>query len=135
MSIDDHQHRPPDREGLLERAAEHLKKAEHDLEAAHEGERRAEKEIREAEHEIEEALHHEIGIIVNARPRQVDHRRVTFEEVLRFAFPGSASDQNVVFSMTYRHAASNPHAGELGQGGKVKVKEGTVFNVSRTVRS
>ena len=38
--------------------------------------------------------------------------------------------------MTYRHAASMPHAGELGAGGSVEVKKkGTVFNVTRTVQS
>ena len=38
--------------------------------------------------------------------------------------------------MTYRHAASNPHAGELGDGGTVDVKKkGTIFNVTRTVQS
>lgn len=45
-------------------------------------------------------------------------------------------EPNVVFSMTYRHAASTPHAGELGDGGSVDVKKkGTVFNVTRTVQS
>jgi hypothetical protein len=46
-----------------------------------------------------------------------------------------AQEPNVVFSMTYRHAASKPHAGELGPGGVVEVKKGTVFNVTRTVQS
>ena len=51
------------------------------------------------------------------------------------AFPGQHVP-NVVFSMTYRHAASTPHAGELGAGGSVDVKKkGTVFNVTRTVQS
>ena len=54
---------------------------------------------------------------------------------MQFAFPGQ-HDPNVVFSMTYRHAASTPHAGELGAGGSVDVKKkGTVFNVTRTVQS
>jgi hypothetical protein len=37
--------------------------------------------------------------------------------------------------MTYRHAASVPHAGELGAGGFVDVKQGTVFNVYLTIKS
>ncbi|MES9995735.1 multiubiquitin domain-containing protein [Desulfovibrio aminophilus] len=74
-------------------------------------------------------------IIVNARPRTVDDRHVTFEQVVQLAFPGQHGP-NVVFSMTYRHAASIPHAGELGAGGSVDVKKkGTVFNVTRTVQS
>lgn len=74
-------------------------------------------------------------IVVNARPRTVTDRQVTFEQVVQFAFPGQ-HDPTVVFSMTYRHAASKPHAGELGPGGVVRVKKkGTVFNVTRTVKS
>lgn len=74
-------------------------------------------------------------IIVNARPRTVNAHTVTFEQIVQFAFPGQ-HDPNVVFSMTYRHAASTPHAGELGAGGSVDVKKkGTVFNVTRTVQS
>lgn len=74
-------------------------------------------------------------IIVNSRPRTVHARTVTFEQIVQLAFPGQ-HEPNVVFSMTYRHAASAPHAGELGAGGTVDVKrKGTVFNVTRTVQS
>lgn len=74
-------------------------------------------------------------VVVNARPRTVPGRDVTFEQVVQLAFPG-ATDPNVVFSMTYNHAASKPPAGELGPGGTVRVKpKGTVFNVTRTVQS
>ncbi|MBI1620489.1 multiubiquitin domain-containing protein [Aquamicrobium zhengzhouense] len=74
-------------------------------------------------------------IVVNSRPRTVNARTVTFEQIVQLAFPGQ-HELNVVFSMTYRHAASTPHAGELGAGGSVDVKKkGTVFNVTRTVQS
>lgn len=74
-------------------------------------------------------------IIVNSRPRTLNARTVTFEQIVQLAFPGQ-HEPNVVFSMTYRHAASTPHAGELGAGGSVDVKKkGTVFNVTRTVQS
>ncbi|MDD2965856.1 MAG: multiubiquitin domain-containing protein [Bacteroidales bacterium] len=74
-------------------------------------------------------------IIVNARPRTVNDCHVTFEQVVQIAFPDQ-NGPNVAFSMTFRHAASMPHAGELGAGGSVNVKEkGTVFNVTRTVQS
>lgn len=74
-------------------------------------------------------------IIVNSRPRTVNARTVTFEQIVQLAFPGQ-HEPNVVFSMTYRHAASTPPAGELGAGGSIDVKKkGTVFNVTRTVQS
>ncbi|RKH97264.1 hypothetical protein D7Y15_40805 [Corallococcus sp. AB030] len=74
-------------------------------------------------------------IIVNARPRVVNNKLVTFEQVVHLAFPGT-HEPNAAFSMTYRHAVSKPHAGELGAGGVVEVKErGTIFNVTKTVQS
>ena len=74
-------------------------------------------------------------IIVNARPRIVQDEEVSFEQVVAFAFPGPHGP-NIVFSVTYRHAASKPHAGELGPGGIVEVKKkGTIFNVTRTDKS
>lgn len=76
----------------------------------------------------------QIEIIVNARPRIVGGPDVTFEQIVQLAFPG-APESNVVFSMTYRHAKSKPHQGELGVGGVVTVKKGTTFNVTRTVQS
>jgi hypothetical protein len=73
-------------------------------------------------------------IIVNARPHTVTEREISFEQIVQLAFPGT-HEANVVFSMTYRHAASKPHSGDLGPGGTVEVKKGTVFNVTRTVQS
>jgi hypothetical protein len=74
-------------------------------------------------------------IIVNARPRVVNDKRVTFEQVVQLAFPGPHGG-NIVFSMTYQHGASSPHSGELGPGGAVDVKKkGTIFNVTKTDKS
>jgi len=119
----------------ITQALEHIEKAEHDLEKAHEEEREAEKELRKAEHELAEAERRsETEIIVNARPREVPGHTVTFDQVAELAFPGP-QPPNTVFSMTYRNAASKPHAGELGPGGVVQVKNGTIFNVTKTVQS
>jgi hypothetical protein len=74
-------------------------------------------------------------VIVNSRPRTVPSKTVTFEQIVQLAFPGQ-HDTNVVFSMTYRHAASTPPMGELGAGGSINIKKkGTVFNVTRTIQS
>lgn len=76
----------------------------------------------------------EIAIVVNGRTRAVEDDEVTFEQIVQLAFPDDATP-NAVFSMTYRHAASQPHSGDLAAGGRVHVKKGTVFNVTRTVQS
>lgn len=75
-------------------------------------------------------------IIVNTREEVVPSARVTFEQVVQLAFPGATEEAAVCFSMTFRHASSIPHSGELSRGGVVEVKrKGTVFNVTRTVQS
>lgn len=74
-------------------------------------------------------------IIVNGRPRIVDDEKVTYEEVTQIAFPGQAGPQ-IDFAVTYRKAASEPHAGEMDKGESVKVKKkGTIFNVTLTNKS
>lgn len=78
----------------------------------------------------------EFEIIVNARPHVVADELVTYEQVVSIAFPGTQSGRNVVFAMTYRNAASKPHAGNLGPGGRVNVKKtGTIFNVTKADKS
>lgn len=75
-------------------------------------------------------------ITVNSRDETVPDAHVTFEQVVLLAFPGALGDPKVKFSMTYRHVASTPHAGELSAGGSVEVKHhGSTFNVTRTVQS
>jgi hypothetical protein len=75
-------------------------------------------------------------ITVNSRQEFVHSKHVTFEQVVQFAYPGAQPELNVVYSMTYRHVASKPHAGELSAGGSVEVKhQGSVFNVTKTIQS
>jgi hypothetical protein len=79
------------------------------------------------------ALKYEITI--NGRAYIVNEARVTFEQIVKLAFP-EPPGPNIEFSMTYRHAESKPHAGDLGPGGVVEVKpKGTVFNVTPTDKS
>lgn len=75
-------------------------------------------------------------ILVNSVEETVPDKLVTFEQVVKLSHPNAPAETNVKFSMTYRNAASLPHAGELGEGGSVEVKKkGTIFNVTRTVQS
>lgn len=75
-------------------------------------------------------------IVVNAIEETVPDNNVSFEQVVKLAYPDVPPETNVKYSMTYRNAASYPHNGELGEGGSVEVKKhGTIFNVTRTVQS
>lgn len=78
--------------------------------------------------------HKHFEIRVNTRVKVVDHRVLTFDEVVALAFPDGGGP-NVIFSVTYSHAAGPQHEGILGAGGEVKIKNGTVFDVTKTDKS
>jgi Multiubiquitin len=74
-------------------------------------------------------------IIVNAEEVTVTGHRLTFEEVVRFAFGAEAENPDKSFTVTYRKSAEAKHDGTLVEGQVVTIKEGTVFNVTPTTRS
>ncbi len=73
-------------------------------------------------------------VIVNSRPKHVDDRELTFAEIVALAF-GGTSDADVTFTVTYHRAAGPRHEGTLNEGGTVTIKDGTIFDVTRTRRS
>lgn len=72
-------------------------------------------------------------VIVNGRPREVTAKTVSYEEIVKLAFPDEPSNQDIDFTVAY----ANPHGkdGTLVAGQGVHVKEGMVFNVTKTNRS
>lgn len=73
-------------------------------------------------------------VIVNARPREVTGQRISYEEVVKLAFPDApAAGDSVDFTVSY----ANPHGkdGTLVSGQDTKVHEGMVFNATKTNRS
>ncbi|RYD50560.1 MAG: hypothetical protein EOP52_13895 [Sphingobacteriales bacterium] len=76
----------------------------------------------------------EFVIVINGRRYTIDYKTISFEQVLALA--GMIPNPEIIYLMTFTHAASKPHKGTLTEGNAVKVKqEGTVFNVTATVRS
>jgi hypothetical protein len=75
-------------------------------------------------------------IIVNGTEHTAATAVVTFREIVDIAFPElPKNDPNIVFSMTFEKAKSEPHQGTLGEGGAVTVRNGTIFDVAHTNRS
>ncbi len=136
-------------EAALKEALGNIRKAESDLAEAREEERRAEAREDQAEAALHEAVDElnrveheeprEAEIIVNGRKRTVPGDVVSFEELVKIAYPDGPTKPNVKYTITYRNAAQVPPVGELNVGGKVKVKiKGhgeTSFNVTETVKS
>jgi len=82
----------------------------------------------------EAAVVKEFVIIVNAEQKTVGSDEVSYDEVVKLAYPTPPSP-DTRYTVTYRNAV-HPKEGSLAQGQSVKVKkEGTIFNVKTTGKS
>ena len=76
-----------------------------------------------------------IRIIVDGAPHVVPTDEVTFDAVVNLAYPDGGHGELITYTVTYYDGAGRPPDGVLAKGEKAKVKDGTVFNVTRTDRS
>lgn len=75
-----------------------------------------------------------VKIIVNGREKQVEKEEISFDELVALAnLP--EGNENTIITITYTRGHGNKPEGTLVLGEKVKVKEGMIFNVSRTDKS
>lgn len=75
-------------------------------------------------------------IIVNGRPKEVEAKEISFDQIVKLAFENPPHGADTIFSVTYRKGG-NEHRpeGVMVEGDSVKIKKGTTFNVSATNRS
>jgi len=71
-------------------------------------------------------------IRVNGVEKLVDHDVLTYDEVVRLAFP--QPNPETIYSVTFAKA-KDPKDGELVAGGSVTIKENTEFDVDDVGRS
>ncbi len=83
------------------------------------------------------AHEHTFAIIVNLEEKPVPEQTVSFDQVVRLAFPDKADDPNTTFKVTYRKAESKPHDGTMVEGDSVEVKKNdkTSFTVVHATKS
>ncbi len=81
------------------------------------------------------ALNKKVTIVVNGTPKRTDRETLSFDDVVAFAFPDPPTGEFICFTMTYRGGGGRKPEGSLVEGGSVKIKEGTVFNVTVTDKS
>ena len=74
-------------------------------------------------------------IIVNGRTYTVDNDEVTFDDVVDQAYPEGGRGELISYTVLFYEGGGREKEGGLNEGDKVKVKDGTVFNVTRTDRS
>lgn len=75
-----------------------------------------------------------ITIVVNGREHKVEKGAISFEEVVALAFPNDTGGQ-IVYTVTYRRGHPDKPEGTLAPGQSVKIKDGMIFNVTRTDKS
>jgi hypothetical protein len=76
----------------------------------------------------------EIAIIVNARPKTVSQRILTFDEVVTLAF-GPPNYETTVYTVTYQKGDDKKPKGTLTRGESVHIRPGMIFDVIRTDKS
>ena len=74
-------------------------------------------------------------ITVNARQKRVDRDELSFDELVDLAFDDPARGPQIVFTITFRDAGGRIPEGELDEGQTLKVRAGTIINVTRTDQS
>lgn len=75
----------------------------------------------------------DIAIVVNGREVTVEKDDLTYDEVIRLAYPDP--DPLALFTVTYRRGRGEKPEGSLVAGQDLKVKEDMIVNVIITGRS
>jgi hypothetical protein len=74
-------------------------------------------------------------IIVNGQKKVVTTRTVTFDEIVKLAFPTPAAGANILYTVSYEDGPRVNPQGSLKEGQTAKVKDGMIFNVTATDKS
>ena len=76
-----------------------------------------------------------ITIVVNGSPISTTEEELTFDQLVDLAFDDPARGPQIVFTITFRNAGGRVERGELDEGQRLKLRDGTVVNVTRTDQS
>jgi hypothetical protein len=77
----------------------------------------------------------EFTIIVNARKKTWNEKKISFRQVVVLAFGAYDDNPDVSYTVTYSKGPEPNPEGRLVDGRSVIVKDGMVFNVKRTNKS
>ncbi|TXH84780.1 MAG: hypothetical protein E6Q77_01945 [Rhizobium sp.] len=76
-----------------------------------------------------------VKIVVNAREKVWEKKKISFDQVVKLAYPTPPAGQLIVYTVTYHNGPRMNPEGTMLDGDKVKVRNGMVFNVQYTDKS
>jgi hypothetical protein len=74
-------------------------------------------------------------IYVNGQKKVVTTKTLTFDQVVKLAYPTPPTGQNILYTVSYEDGPPANPQGSLTEGGTVKLKNGMIFNVTATDKS
>lgn len=88
------------------------------------------------EHFYSDHLHKvEHVILVNTRRKTVEGKKISFEKIVKLAFPAGPPTPETVYTVTYNNGPRRNPEGKMVHGQSVKIKDEMVFDVTETSRS
>jgi len=81
-----------------------------------------------------ETQKHEVTIIVNTRPHEWPKGKISFDEVVKLAYP-TPPGQDTVYTVSYTRGPEHKPNGTLVEGQSVEVVNDMVFSVTATNKS
>ena len=76
-----------------------------------------------------------VTIVVEGTQHEWPKGEISYAEVVTLEFPDYPQHPEITYSVTYKRGHGNKPEGVLAPGGVVKVKDGMIFNVSKTGQS
>lgn len=76
-----------------------------------------------------------VTIVVDGTPSEVNKGSITYAGIVTLAYADYPQHPEITYSVTYKKGPTPNPEGILSAGGHVVVKDGMVFNVSRTGQS
>lgn len=120
----------------VKQAEANLKQAEAELETARAEEKDALKHVERAIEELEHAeRHHGVTILVNGEPHEEIETRISFETVVKIAYPVPPIGTCIEYTVTYRNGPPANPKGSLTAGHSVEIQNRMIFDVTPTDRS
>lgn len=76
-----------------------------------------------------------VTLIVNGEPHEATETRISFDQVVKIAYPVPPTGQCIEFTVTFRNGPPANPKGSLTEGHSVKIKNRMIFDVTPTDRS